>query len=103
MVEDHDDAWGPEGAEDGGDGEQDGSGFPCGVATEALKLLFLLSLYTMIESDEEDGTGYLAHSEAVNPDKDMMHGGADVVFSPEVGPPVVGDTGQEAGDVNALR
>ena len=36
----------------------------------------------------------------MNPDKDMMHGGADVVFSPEVGPPVVGDTGQEAGDIN---
>lgn len=48
VVEDHDDAWGPEGGKDGGDGEQDGSGFPRGVATEA-KVLFLLSLYTMIE------------------------------------------------------
>ena len=32
-----------------------------------------------------------------------MHGGADVVFSPDVGPPVVGDAGQEAGDVNTYN
>lgn len=36
----------------------------------------------------------------MDPDKDMMHGGAGVVFSPDVRPPVVGDAGQEAGDVN---
>lgn len=36
----------------------------------------------------------------MNPDKDVMHGGADVVFSPDIGPPVVGDAGQEAGDVH---
>lgn len=35
VVEDHDDTWGPECGKDGGNGKQDGSGFPCGVATEA--------------------------------------------------------------------
>lgn len=100
VVEDHDDAWGPEGGKDGGDGKQDGSGFPCGVATEAKIALPPELVHNDGVQDEEDGTGYQVHSEAVNPDKDMMHGRADVVFSPEVGPPVVGDTGQEAGDVN---
>lgn len=35
VVENHDDTGGPEGGKDGGDGEQDGSGLPCGIATEA--------------------------------------------------------------------
>lgn len=34
VVENHDDAGGPQCGKDGGNGEQDGSGFPCGVATE---------------------------------------------------------------------
>lgn len=36
----------------------------------------------------------------MDPDKDMMHGGTDVVFSPDVRPPVVGDASQEAGNIN---
>lgn len=39
----------------------------------------------------------------MNPDKDMMHRGTYVVFSPDIGPPVVGDAGQEAGDVNTYN
>lgn len=35
VVENHDDAGGPECGKDGGNGEQDGSSFPCGVATKA--------------------------------------------------------------------
>lgn len=35
MVENHDDAGGPEGSKDGGDGEQDGGGLPRGIATKA--------------------------------------------------------------------
>lgn len=36
----------------------------------------------------------------MNPDQDVVHRGAVVVFSPDVGPPVVGDAGEEAGDVD---
>ena len=39
VVEDHDDAWGPERGKDGGDGKQDGSGLPRGVAAEAKSAL----------------------------------------------------------------
>lgn len=35
VIENHDDAGGPEGGKDGGDGEQDGSGLPRGIATKA--------------------------------------------------------------------
>lgn len=100
VVEDHDDAGGPERGKDGGDGEQDGSGLPRGIATEAEIALSPKLVHNDGVQDEEDGAGHQVHGEAVDPDKDVMHGGADVVFGPDVRPPVVGDTGQEAGDVN---
>lgn len=100
VIEDHDDAGRPKGGENGGDSEQYGSGFACGVAPETKIALPPKLVHNDGIQDEEDGTGHQIHCEAVDPDQDMMQRGADVVFSPDVGPPVVGYAGQEAGDVN---
>lgn len=101
VIEDHDDARGPEGGKDGGNGEQDGGGFPCRVATEAEIALPPEFVHDDGVQDEEDGAGHQVDGEAVNPDEHVMQGSADVVFGPDVGPPVVGNAGQEAGGVDA--
>lgn len=100
MVENHDDAGGPEGGKDGGDGEQDGSGLACGIATEAEIALPPELIHNDRVQDEEDGAGNQIHGEAVDPDEDVVHGGTDVVLSPDVGPPVIGNAGQEASDID---
>lgn len=67
------------------------------------KLLFRRSLYTMIELRMKKEAGHQVNCKAVDPDEDVMHWCAYVVFNPNVGPPVVGNAGQKAGDVDTYN
>lgn len=100
MIQYHDYSWRPQYGKDRSYSKQNGCCFPRGVPSQAEIALPPQLVHDDGIQDEEDGAGHQVHGEAVDPDEDMVHGGADVVFNPNVGPPVVGDAGEEAGDVD---
>lgn len=101
MIQYHDYSWRPQYGKNRSYSKQNGSCFPCGVPSQAEIALPPQLVHDDGIEDEEDGAGHQVHREAVHPDEHVVHGRADVVFNPNVGPPVVGDAGHKAGDVDA--
>lgn len=101
VIQYHDYSWRPQYGENRSYSKQNGCCFPRGVPSQAEIALSPQLVHDDGIEDEEDGAGHQVHGEAVDPDEDVVHGRADVVLAPNVGPPVVGDAGQKAGDVDA--
>lgn len=101
VIQYHDYSWRPQYGKNRSYSKQNGCCFPRGVPSQAEIALSPQLVHDDGIEDEEDGAGHQVHGEAVDPDEDVVHGRADVVLAPNVGPPVVGDAGQKAGDVDA--